>query len=94
MKNNFLTLIDHFFENIRHCVALFVEDIPDHFYLHPGFSHMGDEKGNKQYLFKKYLKIMIFLYKPPLVLIVIQFNHFLCDESFCKEKLISKICGF
>ena len=60
MKNNFLTLIYHFFENIRHCVALFVEDIPDHFYLHPGFSHMGDEKGNKQYLFKKYFKIMLF----------------------------------
>ena len=77
-------------------LGLFVEDISDHFYLHPGFSHMEDEKGNKLYLFKKYFKMMIFflLYKPSLVLIVIHFNRFLCDESFCKEKLKSKICGF
>ena len=27
-------------------------------------------------------------------LVVIHFNRFLCDESFCKEKLKSKICGF
>ena len=33
---------------------LFVEDNSDHFDLHPGFSHMEDEKGNKLHLFKKY----------------------------------------
>ena len=64
------------------------------FDLHPGFSHMEDEKGNKLHLFKKYFKMMVLLYKPSLVLIVIHFNRFLCDESFCKEKLKSKICGF
>ena len=32
------------------------------FYLHPGFSHMEDEKGNKLHLFKKYFKIMFFFY--------------------------------
>ena len=65
------------------------------FDLHPGFSHMEDEIGNKLHLFKKYFKMMFFLlYKPSLVLIVIHFNRFLCDESFCKEKLKSKICGF
>ena len=76
--------------------SLFVEDISDHFDLHPGFSHMEDEKGNKLHLFKKYFKMMFFflLFKPSLVLIVIHFNRFLCDESFCKEKLKSKICGF
>ena len=37
---------------------------------------------------------MFLLYKPSLVLIVIDFNPFLCDESFCKEKLKSKNCGF
>ena len=30
------------------------------FDLHPGFSHMEDEKGNKLHLFKKYFKIMFF----------------------------------
>ena len=65
------------------------------FDLHPGFSHMEDEKGNKLHLFKKYFKMMFFLlYKPSLVLIVIHFNRFVCHESFCKEKLKSKICGF
>ena len=57
------------------------------FDLHPGFSHMEDEKTNKLHLFKKYFKMMFLLYKPSLVLIVIHFNRFLCDESFCKEKL-------
>ena len=66
------------------------------FDLHPGFSHMEDEKGNKLHLFKQYFQKMMFflLYKPSLVLIVIHLNRFLCDESFCKEKLKSKICGF
>ena len=64
------------------------------FDLHPGFSHMEDEKGNKLHLFKEYFKMMFLLYKPSLVLIVIHFNRFLCDENFCKEKLKSKICGF
>ena len=64
------------------------------FDLHLGFSHMEDEKGNKLQLFKKYFKMMFLLYNPSLVLIVIHFNRFLCDESFCKEKLKSKICGF
>ena len=64
------------------------------FDLHPGFSHMEDEKGNKQHLFKKYFKMMFLLYKPSLVIIVIHFNRFLCDESFCKEELKFKICGF
>ena len=64
------------------------------FDLHPGFSHMEDEKGNKLHLFKKYFKMMFLLYKPSLVLIIIHFNRFLCDESFCKEKLKSKICKF
>ena len=58
------------------------------------FSHMEDEKGNKLNLFKNYFKMMFLLYKPSLVLIVIHFNRFLCDESFCKEKLKSKIYGF
>ena len=58
------------------------------------FSHMEDEKGNKLHLFKKYFKMMFLLYKPSLVLIVIHFNRFLCVESFCKEKLKSKIGGF
>ena len=58
------------------------------FDLHPGFFHMEDEKGNKLHLFKKYFKMMFFLlYKSSLILIVIHFNHFLCDESFCKENL-------
>ena len=58
------------------------------FYLHPGFFHMEDEKGNKLHLFKKYFKMMFFLlYKSSLILIVIHFNRVLCDESFCKEKL-------
>ena len=58
------------------------------FDLHPGFFHMEDEKGNKLHLFKKYLKMMFFLlYKSSLILIVIHFNRFLCDESFSKEKL-------
>ena len=56
------------------------------FDLHPGFFHMEDEKGNKLHLFKKYFKMMFLLYKSSLILIVIHFNHFLCDESFCKEK--------
>ena len=30
------------------------------FDLHPGFSHMEDEKGNKLHLFKKYFKMMFF----------------------------------
>ena len=30
------------------------------FDLHPGFSHMEDEKGNKLHLFKKYFKMMCF----------------------------------
>ena len=30
------------------------------FDLHPGFSHMEDEKGNKMHLFKKYFKMMFF----------------------------------
>ena len=64
------------------------------FYLHPGFSHMEDEKGNKLHHFKKYFKMMFLLYMPSLVLIVIHFNRFLCDKSFCKEKIKSKICGF
>ena len=64
------------------------------FDLHPSFSNMEDEKGNKLHLFKKYFKVMFLLYKPSLVLTVIHFNRFLCDESFCKEKLKSKICGF
>ena len=55
---------------------------------------MEGEKGNKLHLIKKYFKMMFLLYKPSLVLIVIHFNRFLCDESFCKEKLKSKICGF
>ena len=50
---------------------------------------MEDEKGNKLHLFKKYFKMMFFflLYKSSLILIVIHFNRFLCDESFSKEKL-------
>ena len=32
------------------------------FDLHPGFSHMEDEKGNKLHLFKKYFKIFFFYY--------------------------------
>ena len=66
------------------------------FDLHPGFSNMEDEKGNKLHLFEKYFKMMniSLLYKPSLVLILIHFNRFLCDESFCKEKLKSKVCGF
>ena len=46
------------------------------FDLHPGFSHMEDEKGNKLHLFKKYFKMMFLLYKLSLVLIVIHFNRF------------------
>ena len=64
------------------------------FDLHPGFSHMEDEEGNKLHLFKKYFKMMFLLYKPLLALIVIHFNRFLCDESFCKEKIKPKFCGF
>ena len=64
------------------------------FDLHLGFSHMEDEKSNKLHLFKKYFKMMFLLYNPSLVLIVIHFNRCLCDESFCKEKLKSEICGF
>ena len=79
---------------LRWKFGLFVEDISHHFDLHPGFSHLEDEKCNKLHLFKKYFKMMFLLYKPSLVLIVIHFNRFLCDESFCKEKLKSKICGF
>ena len=30
------------------------------FDLHPEFSHMEDEKGNKLHLFKKYFKMMFF----------------------------------
>ena len=30
------------------------------FDLHPGFSHMEDEKGKKLHLFKKYFKMMFF----------------------------------
>ena len=30
------------------------------FDLHPGFSHMEDEKGNKLHLFKKNFKMMFF----------------------------------
>ena len=30
------------------------------FDLHPGFSHMEDEKGNKLHLFKKFFKMMFF----------------------------------
>ena len=30
------------------------------FDLHPGFSHMEDEKGNKLHLFKKYFNMMFF----------------------------------
>ena len=32
------------------------------FDLHPGFSHLEDEKGNKLRLFKKYFKMMFFYY--------------------------------
>ena len=32
------------------------------FDLHPGFSHMEDEKGNKLHLFKKYFKMMLFFF--------------------------------
>ena len=57
--------------------------------------HLKGIKGNNLHLFKKYFKMMFFLlYKPSLVLIVIHFDRFLCDESFFKEKLKSKICGF
>ena len=31
------------------------------FDLHPGFSHMEDEKGNKLHLFKKYFKMIFFI---------------------------------
>ena len=56
------------------------------FDLHPGFSHMEDEKGNKLHLFKKYLKMMcFFLYKPSLVLIAIYFNRFCVIKAFAKK---------
>ena len=57
------------------------------FDLHPGFYHMEDEKGNKLHLFKKHFKIMFFTIQVIIDPYFIHFNHFLCDESFCKEKL-------
>ena len=62
------------------------------FDLHPGFSHMEDEKGNKLHLFKKYFKMMFFTIQATIGPYC-YFNRFLSDESFCKEKLKSKICG-
>ena len=86
LDNRIFTVIDRFY---------FLSKTSQIFFdLHPDFSHMEDEKGNKLHLCKKYFKMMFFLYKQSLVLIVIHFNRFLCYESLCKENLKSKICGF
>ena len=41
-----------------------------------------------------YNRSQVSVYRTIGPLVVIHFNRFLCDESFCKEKLKSKICGF
>ena len=53
----------------------------------------------QEYLVRFEKKNDIFLYTGKIIQ-VLDFdnwhplNRFLCDESFCKEKLKSKICGF
>ena len=50
---------DHQFEEFCH-EAYLSKTSQIIFDLHPGFSHMEDEKGNKLHLFKKYFKMMFF----------------------------------
>ena len=45
------------YARIFHCLSKTSQIVFD---LHPGFSHMEDEKGNKLHLFKKYFKMMFF----------------------------------
>ena len=56
------------------------------FDLHPGFSHLEDEKGNKLHLFKKYFKMMFFYYTSHhWSLLLFIFIAFCVTKAFAKK---------